>query len=165
MTVDRNDVAAAEQLLYREAAHLDAKRWTEWLSLFTEDCEYWLPAWTGDHELTSDPARQVSLIYYRRRARLEERVSRIRGGMSAASTPLPRTQHMVSNIQVEAADGGALSVHACWQSHTYRFQVTETLYGRYEYELVREAGAWRIRRKKIVLVNDVINTVLDIYQV
>jgi 3-phenylpropionate/cinnamic acid dioxygenase small subunit len=165
VNIDRNEISAVEQLLYREAAHLDARRWDDWLALFTEDCEYWLPAWTGEHELTSDPAKQVSLIFYNRRARLEERVSRIKSGISAASTPLPRTQHMVSNIQVEPGDGGALSVHACWQSQTYRFQETDTLYGRYEYTLVRSDAGLRIRRKKIVLVNDVINTALDIYQI
>jgi len=154
-----------QALLYREAAALDAKRWDEWLDLFTEDCVYWLPAWTGEHTLAQDPAREVSLIYYDRRARLEERVSRIKGGMSAASTPLPRTVHMVGNVVAEPAEGGALAVQACWQSHTYRFQSTDTLYGRYEYTLVRLGDALRMRRKKIALVNDVINTVLDIYQV
>lgn len=163
--MDGHEMRAVEQLLYREASHLDARRWDEWLALFTEDCEYWLPAWTGEHELTTDPARQVSLIFYNRRARLEERVSRIKSGISAASTPLPRTQHMVSNILAQAGDDGALSVHACWQSHTYRFQATDTLYGRYEYTLVRDGTELRIHRKKIVLINDVISTVLDIYQI
>lgn len=165
MSVDPNEIISVQQLLYREAAHLDAQRWEDWLALFTEDCEYWLPAWTGEHELTSNPATQVSLIYFNRRARLEERVSRVKAGMSAASTPLPRTQHMVSNILVEPGEAASLRVHACWQAQTYRFQVTDTLYGRYEYTLVRDGTQLRIRRKKIILVNDVINTVLDFYQV
>ncbi len=163
--LERKDLDAVEDLLYREAAHLDARRWDDWLALFTDDCEYWLPAWNGEDELTSDPSRQVSLIYYNRRTRLEERVSRIRSGMSAASTPLPRTQHVVSNIQAQAGDGDALAAQACWQSNAYLFQATETLYGRYEYMLVRADGQLRIRRKKIVLINDVINTVLDIYHI
>jgi 3-phenylpropionate/cinnamic acid dioxygenase small subunit len=152
-------------LLLREAAALDEARWDDWLELFTEDCEYWVPAWKNEHELTSDPARQISLIYYDRRARLEERVQRIRSGLSAASTPLPRTLHVVTNIRLGRAQGDSLEAHAHWQVHAYRFQATETLYGRYDYGLVRRDGQWRIRRKKIVLINDLINTVLDIYQV
>ena len=153
------------QFLYREGACLDARRWDDWLALFTEDCEYWIPAWKGEHELTSNPAREVSLIYYDRRARLEERILRIRSGISAACTPLPRTVHFVGNVQLGEQQADSLVVHANWQTHAYRFQATETFYGRYEYFLVRAADQWRIRRKKIILVNDVINTVLDIYHV
>jgi 3-phenylpropionate/cinnamic acid dioxygenase small subunit len=155
----------AAELLYREAACLDECRWDDWLAMFTEDCEFWIPAWKGEHELTSDPTREVSLVYYNRRARLEERVSRIRSGLSAASTPLPRTLHLVSNVRLGERRQQELAVLANWHVHSYRFQTTDTLYGRYEYGLVQHEGQWRIRRKKIVLVNDVINTVLDINQV
>jgi len=32
-------------VLVREAVFLDEQRWDEWLALFTEDCEYWMPTW------------------------------------------------------------------------------------------------------------------------
>ena len=32
-----------EQLLYREAELLDARRYEDWLDLFTEDTRYWMP--------------------------------------------------------------------------------------------------------------------------
>ena len=153
------------QFLYGEAACLDEKRWDDWLALYTEDCEFWIPAWKGEHEVTADPAREVSLIYYDRRARLEERVSRIRSGISAASTPLPRTVHFIGNVRLGEETADSVVVHANWQTHAYRFQSTETIYGRSEYLLVIANGQWRIRRKKVILVNDVINTVLDIYHV
>jgi 3-phenylpropionate/cinnamic acid dioxygenase small subunit len=151
-------------LLYREAAALDEQRWDDWLALFTEDCEYWLPAWKGEHALVADPKTEVSMIYHDRRARLEDRILRIRTGTSAASTPLPRTWHSVTNIRLGEAEGDLLPVHAQWQANTYRFDHTDALYGRYEYRLAQVDGAWRIRRKKIVLINDMINTVLDVYQ-
>jgi 3-phenylpropionate/cinnamic acid dioxygenase small subunit len=113
--------------------------------------------------LVSDPKTEVSMIYHDRRSRLEDRILRIRTGLSAASTPLPRTWHMVSNIRLGQAEGDLLPVHAQWQSRTYWFEHTETLYGRYEYRLLQIDGAWRIRRKKIVLINDTINAVLDVY--
>jgi 3-phenylpropionate/cinnamic acid dioxygenase small subunit len=150
----------AADLLYREAACLDERRWDDWIALFTGDCEFWIPAWKNEDELTTDPSREISLVYHAGRTRLEERVSRVRSGQSAASTPLPRTVHCLSNVQVTGE-----AVHANWQCHSYRFNETETLYGRYEYALTAVDGQWRIRRKKIVLVNDVINTVLDFYSV
>ena len=165
MPLMENALQQVSELLYREAALLDERRWDDWLALFTEDCEYWIPAWKNEHELTCDPSREVSLIYFNRRARLEERVSRIRSGQSAASMPLPRTQHVVTNVVVADVAADAVAVRANWQVHAYRHQATETLYGSYEYRLARSGDGWRIRRKKIVLVNDVINTVLDIYHV
>jgi 3-phenylpropionate/cinnamic acid dioxygenase small subunit len=152
-------------LLYHEAACLDEQRWDDWLGLFTEDCEFWLPAWKGEHELISNPKAEISMIYHDRRARLEDRILRIRTGISAASTPLPRTWHMVGNIRLGEIEDGLLPVYAQWQANTYRFERTDTLYGRYEYRLLQVDGVWRIKRKKIILINDMINAVLDIYQI
>lgn len=152
-------------LLYREGAYLDERRWDDWLALFTEDCEFWLPSWKSDHELADDPRTEVSMIYHERRSRLEDRILRIRTGLSAASTPLPRTWHAVSNIRLGEMEADLLPVHAQWQTHTYWFEQTITLYGRYEYRLVQVDGSWRIKRKKIVLNNDIIHAVLDVYNI
>lgn len=152
-------------LLHEEAASLDEQRWDDWLSLWTADCEYWIPAWKGDHEPTSDPAAEVSLIYYDSRARLEERIARIRTGLSAASTPLPRTLHLVSNVRVGEPGPQGVRVHTHWQVHAWQNRATDTLYGRSEYLLVQDAGCWRIRRRKAVVLNDVIRGVMDVYHV
>lgn len=163
--MESSNLHQVSDLLYREAASLDEQRWDDWLALFTEDCEYWLPAWKGEHELVSNPKTEVSMIYHDRRSRLEDRILRIRTGISAASTPLPRTWHLVSNIRLGAMEGDLLPAYAQWQTRTYWFEQTDTLYGRYEYRLVRVDGAWRIKRKKIVLINDTINAVLDVYHI
>ena len=85
--------AEAEDVLFREAYYLDGRKWDDWLELFTEDCEYWVPSWKDEHQVTEDPKREISLIYYGGRFGLEDRVWRIRSGQSIASTPLPRTTH------------------------------------------------------------------------
>jgi len=87
-------LADASQVLYREAYYLDAQRWDEWLAMFADDCEYWMPAWKGEHELTDNPKREISLIYYGTRAGLEDRVWRIRSGQSspARRCRAPRTR-------------------------------------------------------------------------
>jgi len=161
-TVDLSEVA---ELLYREGAYLDTQRWDDWLALYTDDCEFWVAAWKGLHELADDPGTEISLIYNRPRRRLEERIVRIRSGMSSASTPLPRTWHAVGNIRALGMRDGLLDVHAQWQARSYRHGLTDTLYGRYEYRLAQSPEGWRIQAKKIVVVNDTINAVLDIYHV
>lgn len=163
--MESSTLTEVSELLYCEAAYLDEQRWDDWLALFTEDCEYWLPSWKDEHTLVRDPRTEVSMIYHDRRSRLEDRILRIRTGISAASTPLPRTWHQVTNIRLGERHGDELVVYAQWLANTYRFDQTNTLYGRYEYLLVRVDGAWRIRRKKIVLINDMIDAVLDIYQI
>jgi benzoate/toluate 1,2-dioxygenase subunit beta len=152
-------------LLYREGTCLDEQRWDDWLALFAEDCEYWLAAWKSDHLLAECPKTEISLIYHNSRSRLEERILRIRSGMSPASTPLPRTWHSVSNIRLGEMRDGLLTVYAQWQTHSYRFGQTDTLYGRYEYRLLPIDHKWLIKAKKIVLINDTVHTALDVYHI
>jgi 3-phenylpropionate/cinnamic acid dioxygenase small subunit len=163
--MDSTHLNQVADLLYREGAYLDEQRWDDWLALFTEDCQFWLPSWKSEYELSGNPKTEVSMIYHERRSRLEDRILRIRTGLSAASTPLPRTWHSVSNIRLGEMEADLLPVHAQWQTHSYWFEQTNTLYGRYEYRLVQIDGRWRIKRKKIVLINDIIHAVLDVYNI
>lgn len=161
-----DDVAAAcVALLHREARYLDRRDWDAWLDLYTEDAEFWIPMWDSEHELTSDPQSELSLMYYPDRSGLEDRVFRLRTDASSASKPLPRTCHLITNIEVEATPGGA-EVLANWQTVSYRHKKTYSFTGYYEYGLVRgPRGQWCIARKKIVVINDLILDILDFYSV
>ena len=55
-------IAAAQDLLYREALLIDTQRFGEWLDLFTPDVEFWMPAWRDETTPTQDPDRELSLI-------------------------------------------------------------------------------------------------------
>jgi 3-phenylpropionate/cinnamic acid dioxygenase small subunit len=72
---------------------------------------------------------------------------------------------MVSNIRTNKVDDRRCSVAANWQTHSYRFDETTTFFGRYSYLLAREGERLLIEKKKIVVLNDLIPTVLDIYNV
>ena len=157
--------AEAEALLGREALLLDRGDWDAWLALYTEDAIFWMPAWRDELNPTEDPDRELSLIYYKGRRNLEDRVWRARSGLSVASTPRPRVVHQVTNILVEGDD----RVAASFSTHQFdkRAERTHTFFGRYEYRLVRTAedGDWKIALKKILLLNDTIPTVVDFYSV
>ncbi len=88
----------AADLLYREALALDERRWDDWLALYDEAAEFWVPAWKSEDQPTDDPSSEVSLVYAARRSELEDRVWRVRSGQSIASSPLPRTAHIVTNV-------------------------------------------------------------------
>lgn len=91
---------AAQNLLFEEGNALDERRWEDWLALYTEDAHYWVPARKSETETTSDPDAELSMIYYESRAGLEDRVWRLKSGLSVASNPLRRTVHMLSHIQL-----------------------------------------------------------------
>ncbi len=166
MTGTGTTTQSVTELLYREALYVDEKRWDDWLALFDRQAEYWAPSWDSDNELTTDPQTEMSLIYYGDRTGLEDRVFRLRTGRSAASNPMPRTCHVVSNILATPAADGTCSVSASFVTHLFRRNAEQHFFGRYDYLLVRaEDGGWRIRKKKIVVMNDLIDTVLDIYSV
>lgn len=158
--------SAGRDVILREAMVLDEQRWDEWLALYTEDCEYWMPAWKADGTPTTNPQAELSHIYYASRAGLEDRIVRIRSGKSPASTPMPRTAHILGAVLPLAAPAAdRLRIRSSWVSHVYfpRSHESHAFFGHSEHELVLREGDWRIAKKKIVLQNDYIPTMLDIY--
>jgi benzoate/toluate 1,2-dioxygenase beta subunit len=84
-----------EEFVFDEAELLDENRYEEWVDLFTEDGAYWLPLDTS----RSEPRDALNIIYDDRR-RLEDRVSRLRGGHAHSEDPISSTQHLVGNVRV-----------------------------------------------------------------
>jgi 3-phenylpropionate/cinnamic acid dioxygenase small subunit len=104
----------------------------------------------------------------RARAGLEDRVWRIRSGLSVASTPLPRTAHAVSGCvfsEIEMSGVPGVRVESSWTCHVHnpKHRGEHVFFGRYEHLLREGPQGWRIASKKIVLMNDVIPTLLDFY--
>ena len=166
MSDARTWLAEGEDLLVREGIYLDEQRWSEWLELFTPDCEYWVPAWINESKLASDHQSELSHIYYANRQGLEDRIVRIRTGRSPASTPTPRTAHIVSAVlPLDPPQSERLRLRSTWASHVFfpRSRETHTFFGYAMHELVRRDERWVIRRKKTVLQNDFIPTMLDVY--
>lgn len=166
MTLASPELAyAAKSVIDQEGLLLDQQRWDDWLALFTEDTHFWMPAWTDEHRLSESPESELSLMYCSARAGLEDRVWRVRSNLSVASRPLPRTTHMVSNCVVSLIAGGRLFAESSWSSHVFNLKqrTGHVFHGRYEHTLRQEGQAWRIERKKIILMNDTIPTMLDFY--
>jgi benzoate/toluate 1,2-dioxygenase subunit beta len=156
--------SAVSSFLFREARHLDDRQWEDWLELYASDVEYWMPAWDDDDRLTEDPHSQISLIYYPNRDGLEDRVFRIRTERSSASMPEPRTNHMLTNVEVLAERGDAVDVRYSFHTLSHRYKTTDHYFGT-TFVTLRKSDdvAFLIARKKIVLKNDYIRQVVDIY--
>jgi len=163
--VNEPRLQSVNAFLAREAELVDKKQWDEWLALFADNVEYWVPAWDSDTEYTGDPDSELSLIYYSSKQGLGDRVYRLRTGMSSASLPLPRTCHLVTNVRARFRDEGLAEVEANWQALSQRRGQTTAFFGFYEYLLEPSGASWRIRKKKIIVLNDTIPNVLDIYSI
>jgi benzoate/toluate 1,2-dioxygenase subunit beta len=157
--------ADAATILYREALYLDRRDFDAWLALYTSDCLFWMPAWRDEGSQTEDPDRELSLIYYRGRRNLEDRVQRIRSGFSIASSVMPRVSHMVGNVLAEAVSDECMRLDSTFIVHVHdvRTNRSHAYFGRYEHELRLQEGAWKISSKIIRLMNDVVPTLLDVY--
>jgi len=159
-------VEDVQQFLYREARFLDDKEWDSWLELYAPGAEYWMPAWDDDDQLVTDPQTEISLIWYGHKGGLEDRVFRIKTKRSSAtSMPEPRTAHNISNVEILRQGGGVCETRCNWVTFSYRHKTVDTYFGTSFYTLDTTAAAPLIKRKKVILKNDCIHHVVDIYHV
>ena len=159
-------VEAVRQFLYREARFLDDREFETWLECYHPDVEFWMPAWDDDGELTTDPNNEISLIYYSNKGGLEDRVFRIRTDRSAAtSMPEPRTGHNITDVEILGQRGTEVDVRFNWFTLYYRYQTVDTYFGTSRYTIDFAGENPLITRKKVVLKNDCIHHVVDIYHI
>lgn len=144
--VDRQDI---ENFLYREARLIDDEKFEEWLDLFAEDALYWAPC----NRYDIDPNTEVSLIYDDK-ARMNDRVWRLRSGLAYSQEPPSRLRHMLSNVEILASDGDTVSVSSNFAIFEVRKSVQKAFAGRVEHRLRREDGGWKIAFKKVELLNN-----------
>ena len=133
------------RFLYREARYLDDKQWEKWLACYHPQASFWMPSWDDDGSLVTDPQREISLIYYTDRQ--------------------GRTSHNISNVEILAEEGAKLTVRFNWLTFSFRYHTTHTYYGCSEYDLDVSGNEPLITRKYVVLKNDYINQVIDVYHV
>lgn len=159
MTIDKGlarrsdavfDVTTYERFLMHEARLLDDARFDEWLALFTDDAQYWVPSEPGQ----DNPRDTVSLIYDDRRL-LETRVRRLASPRIYSQEPRSRTSRIVTNVTIERlwGDNSACVVRSKFQLIEFRRNEQKLFAGTYFHHLVHQHDATRIRVKRVDLVN------------
>ena len=170
---DKPNAAAAQlspedvrQFLYREARCLDDKEWENWLALYAPDVEFWMPSWDDDDQLVTDPQTEISLIWYGNKGGLEDRVFRIGTERSSAtSLPEPRTAHNITNLEILEQTASDCRLRFNWVTYSYRYKTTDVYFGTSFYTLDTSGPEPLIKKKKVVLKNDYIHHVIDIYHI
>ncbi len=167
MNLTHEQIAA---FLYREARLLDDRDFDGWLQCYSPKVEFWMPAWDDDDTLVENPQTEISLIYYPSREGLEDRVFRIKTERSSASLPEPRTSHNISNIEVLSRTDERIELRFNWHTLSHRYKTTDSYFGTSFYTLDTSGldtsgDAPVIVRKKVVLKNDYIHQVIDVYHI
>ncbi|MEX2495224.1 MAG: aromatic-ring-hydroxylating dioxygenase subunit beta [Woeseia sp.] len=150
-----------EQFLFHEARLIDEKRWDEWGALFTEDGEYWVPATRGQ----PDAKNHVSLMYETALLR-DVRLKRYPHPNAMSLQPVPYSVHVISNVMLDSFDAATRIsvVNSRFIMLEYRRNEQQTYGGATTHVLETEGESFRIRMKKVELVNcDAVLPSIQIY--
>lgn len=154
-----------QAFVYQEARHLDDKQWDEWLELYDEKVTFWMPSWDDEDNLTTNHETEISLIYYPNRNGLEDRIFRIRTERSSATLPDTRTSHNCTNLEILEENNDEVKIRFNWNTLSFRYNKLDQFFGVSFYTLKKVENSFLITNKKVILKNDYIRQVLDIYHI
>lgn len=150
VAANTTDLAAIERLLYQEATYLDKANLDGWLALYAEDGTYWMPV----IENQQDPINHVS-IFYDDRVMMEIRKRNFVHPRAASKDHKVRSSHIIANIRITETDGatGSCTVRSNFQALQY-YRGEQVMYGgTYTHQLVAVDGGYKIKSKRVDLIN------------
>jgi p-cumate 2,3-dioxygenase beta subunit len=136
-----------EEFIVREAAMLDEWRLDDWLTLFTDDARYMVPATDMPN---ADPKETLAIINDDM-ARLRGRVERLKSRHAHREFPWSRTRRFITNVRIKEMIGEEIIVNASFLVYRIRSGQVDPLIGRYVYTLRRVDGTLKIAGRKAVL--------------
>lgn len=140
-----------ENLLFLEAQLLDEWRLDEWQGLLTEDAAYYVPS----NDSPKSSHRGALFLIADDRARLDQRVIRIKSADCHAESPKSRTCRMISNVRIEKTEGDLVYVAANFICHRFRrYGRAYPFVGFYRFVLRRTADGLRIKERKVILASE-----------
>lgn len=153
------EIHEIEQFLYKEASFLDRPDLDSWCDLYTDDGTYWMPA-IEDQE---DPQNHISL-FYDDRVIMEVRRRNFQHPRAASKDYKVRASHIISNVQVTELDekSGNCTVTSNFHCYLYYLDKQTPYAGKYTHELIRDRDSYKIKHKRVDLINcdAVLNTII-----
>lgn len=144
------DLRNVERFLYLEARLTDEHRYSEWLSLWTDDAVYWVPCNGEDY----DPEEFVSIVY-EDRSRLQDRVDRLNSGSAWSQQPRSRMRRVISNVELDGNSGDMVTVLSNFVLVELRMgrQVTYAAQQIHKLRPVADHD-FKMQFKKVILINN-----------
>jgi benzoate/toluate 1,2-dioxygenase beta subunit len=144
-----HELQQIERFLYDEADLLDNPDLDSWMGLYAEDGTYWMPV----EENQTDPVNHVSL-FYDDRVMMEVRRRNFLHPRAASKDHPVRSSHMIGNVRLQGTnDRGDLVVTSNFQVLVFYRNEQRSFGGKYEHHLVPAGDSYKIRHKKVSLIN------------
>lgn len=145
--IDRQSI---EDFLYLEASLLDQPDLDAWMSLFTDDGVYWMPA----QENQTDPHNHISHVYDDR-VMMEIRRRNFVHPRSASKDWSVRCSHIIGNIRPSAAIGSEGAIEVTSNQHVVVWYREEQRVYAYRgiHVLIPTGNDFKIRSKRVNLIN------------
>ncbi|WP_297836337.1 aromatic-ring-hydroxylating dioxygenase subunit beta [Pseudomonas sp.] len=139
-----------ERFLAYEAALMDEHEYDRWMALWADgDILYWLPCNDNDQ----DPSTGIAIIYDNR-ASLSERMMRLKDKTAHAYRPQAKLVRTISAVIPLKSEGDELEVACSFVLGEIRVGVQNIWFGKCVYRLQSTPEGFRIRRKKVMLLNN-----------
>ena len=140
-----------QEFVAHEAALIDAQRFDDWLALFADDGRYWVPL-RGAEQAEGDA---YNALADEDRLLLALRVQRLKNPKAHSQHPRSRCQHVLQPSQVVATDdaAGTCELRTPFLYIESRGARQLLLAGSATHRLVRAGDAWRIRMKRVDLLD------------
>lgn len=143
-------LAAAIDLVYREARLIDEKRFDEWYGLFAVEALYWMP-------LARDQAlgeAHTSLLY-EDKLLLKVRIERLRHPNAFSQQQPSFSQHVLQQPALESGDcnAGPCVIRTPFLYVESQLDRQLLLSGVTYHHLIGAGGGWKIQMKKVELLN------------
>lgn len=148
MTLPYETQREIELFLLREAKLLDTGQFEAWLALYAPQGIYWMPSQPDQ----TDP-KGVASIIYEDHAILAMRVQRLLEARALVLTPMPRTTHLISNIEVTEGTADDFIAEAAFVCIEHQGERQRIYSGRHTHRLVRQNGSFRIAMKHVALAD------------
>ncbi|MCA1300485.1 3-phenylpropionate/cinnamic acid dioxygenase subunit beta [Stappia indica] len=158
---DAETERAVTRFLNAEARTLDREAYQEWLDHFVdEDIHYWMPDMeTRNRSDARGPYRHGDSAYFDDTlSELKVRVARFVEPSAWADNPATRHLHLISNIEVyETGDPSLLAVCSAFTNVRNRNETDQdVIHGRREDVLRRHGDDFRLARRRILIVQNVL---------
>jgi biphenyl 2,3-dioxygenase beta subunit len=149
-----------ERFYYDEAALLDAHRYDEWLALFSDDANYFMPIRRTrmQRELDQEFTKPGEMAFFSdTKTLLAGRVAKLKSGRSWAEDPPSRTRHLITNVRVVRDNGRELEVESNFHVYRTRLNSEESSWIGSRHDVLRRVeGSFQIADRKIFLEQTVL---------
>lgn len=137
----------AEDFLFMQAEYLDTRNFEEWLSLFTIDSQYWIPA----RPIDTDPDQEISFLFDDF-PMMVARSERLLAAGTAGQQPITRSSHIIGNVRVELVDGETI-IHSRFHVTQFRRDILKYYSGKFTHHLIQTKDGVRIRMQRVDLID------------